>query len=128
MTSTFTTLRRAAVALAITALLLLPASAVASGQDLRSPDTRDAANGYTGTYSQDLRSPDTRDAANGYTGTHSQDLSAPGARETTSASPSGGGVDWASAGIGAAVFGGFVLLGAGGWAAAVTIRRRRTTA
>lgn len=106
MTSTFTTLRRAAVALAITALL--PASAFAQGQDLRSPDARDAANGR-------------------YLGSSSQHLDAPDARVTSTGSPSGGGVDWASAGIGAASFGGLVLLGAGGWAAVVTLRRRRPT-
>jgi hypothetical protein len=35
-------------------------------QDLRSPDTRDVANGYTPPPVQDLRSPDTRDVAKGY--------------------------------------------------------------
>jgi hypothetical protein len=59
------------------ALAALAAPTAAAQQDLRSPDTRDAAEGYAppppssiaapaGSAYQDLRSPDTRDAAEGY--------------------------------------------------------------
>jgi hypothetical protein len=109
-THTPITLRRAACTLAL-ASVLFPASALA-GQDLRSPDARDAADGrYLGQY-QDLRSPDARDAARGVTVVSS----APAAQPS-----SGAGVDWPSAGIGAAGFGALVLIGAAG---AVTVRRR----
>jgi hypothetical protein len=47
------------------ALILMPAAAQAQKQDLRSPDTRDAA--AAAVAHQDLRSPDTRDAAEGRT-------------------------------------------------------------
>jgi len=72
---------------ALVAACALPASAAAQ-QDLRSPDTRDAANGIglygeTAAVSQDLRSPDTRDAANGIgeTAAVSQDLRSPDAQD-----------------------------------------------
>ena len=72
-------------------------------QDLRSPDTRDAATGYdpkpvpVGT--QDLRSPDTRDVAIGYD---------PEPVAVTVHEPSG--FDWVSAAIGVAAVGGLILL------------------
>lgn len=69
-------------------------------QDLRSPDTRDAA--VQSAQPQDLRSPDTRDVAQNY---------APSAPVTADVeSSSSNGFDWASAGIGIAVVGGTVLL------------------
>ena len=77
-------------------------------QDLRSPDARDAANGYSPTSPtsepvvQDLRSPDTRDAAIGY---------APEpVPEPLVTGGSSDGFDWVSGAIGAACVGGLILL------------------
>ncbi len=89
--------RSAALGLALTAFA---APAATAQQDLRSPDTRDAAEGYappppssiaesTGSAYQDLRSPDTRDAAEGYAPSPSsaivssarQDLRSPDTRD-----------------------------------------------
>lgn len=56
-------------------------------QDLRSPDTRDLANGYRPTGGQDMRSPDTRDHANGYMPTGVQDLRSPDTRDAATAPP-----------------------------------------
>ena len=78
------------------------------GQDLRSPDTRDAASGYSPAgvsepvaVAQDLRSPDTRDVASGY---DRQPVPEP------IGTGSGDGFDWVSGAIGAAVIGGLILL------------------
>ena len=78
-------------------------------QDLRSPDTRDAAGGYapssvpgTVAVTRDLRSPDTRDAAVGY---DPQPVPQPATLAIADE-----GFDWASAAIGGAVLGGLVLL------------------
>src|SRR4051812_5200753 len=107
--------RSAALGLPLVALAA-PAAA-AQSQDLRSPDTRDAA--VATQVRQDLRSPDTRDAA--VATQVRQDLRSPDARGaaegrgTFSApevtvvklhqpSPSvAGGVDWGDAGIGAGI-------------------------
>ena len=75
-------------------------SARAEYQDLRSPDTADAAPG-AGT--QDLRSPDTRDYANGYAPTLA---SQPVVDEPQAPS----GFDWISALIGAAAATGIALM------------------
>ena len=76
-------------------------------QDLRSPDTRDAASGYSPSNAaepvvRDLRSPDTRDAAAGY---DPQPVPEP-----ATFAISDDGFDWVSAAIGGAVLGGLVLL------------------
>lgn len=89
--------RSAALGLALAALA---APTAAAQQDLRSPDTRDAAEGYappppssiaagTGSAYEDLRSPDTRDAAEGYApsptsaivSSPAQDLRSPDSRD-----------------------------------------------
>ena len=91
----------------------ISAPGAAAQQDLRSPDTRDAAQSTV----QDLRSPDTRDAAQSTV----QDLRSPDARDAaigvataSAATPepvsSGEGFDWASAGIGVAAVGGVLLM------------------
>jgi hypothetical protein len=106
---------------AILAVAILAAPAAAStGQDLRSPDARDAAAGRTtGTAAaptrQDLRSPDARDAAAGRT---SADVVAP-VLEVTPARR----FDWGDAAIGA---GGATGLLAISLAGAMTLRRRQT--
>ena len=56
---------RLALIATVCALMAVPAAAQAQQQDLRSPDTRDAAQAALAV--QDLRSPDTRDAADGRT-------------------------------------------------------------
>jgi hypothetical protein len=66
---------------ALVAACAAPATAAAQGQDLRSPDTRDAAataqmEGY-----QDLRSPDSRDAARPSETRQYSDLRSPDARD-----------------------------------------------
>jgi hypothetical protein len=81
---------------------------VARSHDLRSPDTRDAAAAQAQepvsvARSHDLRSPDTRDAAIG----HDPE---PVAVAVPEPSGSGEGFDWVSAAIGAAAVGGLILL------------------
>jgi hypothetical protein len=128
--------RPAALGLALAALA---APTAAAQQDLRSPDTRDAAQATTAAApSQDLRSPDTRDAAlaqERYHGSYApdagQDLRSPDARDAAdgrgtfnspevtvvkipeSAPASGSGLDWGDTGIGAGGMLGLVLLGLG---------------
>lgn len=99
MLRTRTTVISALVALSLTA----PATAAAQ-QDLRSPDTRDAAT----VVRQDLRSPDARDA--GVVRQSASSLSAPAPSPV--AAPSGG-FSWGDAGIGAAGMLGLLLGGAG---------------
>jgi hypothetical protein len=127
-----TTVRRIVAGLAVAALLV-PASAGARvlndppqpghpSQDLRMPDTRDAA-GAAGA-KQDLRMPDTRDAAAdpraaSPTSSLAGTVSPPPAPAPVATDDDG--VDWPSIGIGAAVFGGLVLMGFG----VVTVRRAR---
>ena len=92
-------------------------------QDLRSPDTRDLAQGYAPATSQDLRSPDTRDLAQGYAPGTSQDLRSPDTRDVAdgyqpelptqpvadvTSEPSG--FDFVSAAIGAIAAAGVALL------------------
>jgi hypothetical protein len=110
----------------VTALALacsLPASGAVAQQDLRSPDTRDAARGAVVTErpaepGQDLRSPDARDAARDVPRVH---VTPPVVeiREVPSR-----GFDWGDAGIGA---GGMLALFsiAAGSTLLVTARRRR---
>ena len=66
---------------ALVAACAVPATAAAQGQDLRSPDTRDAAAAAEAQSYQDLRSPDARDAANGLDTRQYSDLRSPDARD-----------------------------------------------
>ena len=101
--TTSTTTRKSAtlIAAAVMAAAAFAPSASAT-QDLRSPDTRDAANGSSPSAVQDLRSPDARDAAIGYA---PQPVSEP-----VVTGGSGDGFDWVSGAIGAAVVGGLILM------------------
>jgi hypothetical protein len=94
----------------------------AQKQDLRSPDTRDAAT--RAETKQDLRSPDTRDASEGrgtYTAPNVMIVKVP---EPVQAE---GGIDWADAGIGAGGLLGLMLLGLGGSLAVVPRRQAHAT-
>ena len=128
-----TTITTAVVALAAAA----PATAVAQ-QDLRSPDTRDAA-GVVG-QPQDLRSPDARDAAQSpgivQATVGRSDLRSPDARDAARDirpvpvpyspvsvdEPSG--FSWGDAGIGAVGVLGLLAIGLGGFMAVTHYRRR----
>jgi hypothetical protein len=94
-----------------------------AGQDLRMPDTIDAANGPSSkpqpaTAAQDFRMPDTRDLALGR-GTST----APDVLVVSAAGPvPESGVNWTGVGIGAAGAIGLVLISLGG---AVLVARRR---
>ena len=105
---------RAAALLAVSALAV-PATAAAQ-QDLRNPDTRDAAAQTSAP--QDLRSPDARDAAEGR-GT----FSAPDVEVVKVAGPSAdAGFDWGDAGIGAGSIAILAMLGLG---SALLVAHRR---
>ena len=131
-----TTINLTAVALTVAAAL--PTVAIA-GQDLRSPDTRDAAQSQVSP-PQDLRSPDARDAARspGIVEATSgpQDLRSPDTRDAargvdvrdvgpvqpvTADSPDSG-FQWGDAGIGAAGMLGLVAIVLGG---SLLVGRRR---
>ena len=107
----------AAVGLALAAFA---APAAIAQQDLRNPDSRAPA----ASVSQDLRSPDTVDAADGR-GTFSAPevtvVKVP-APSVPVASTSGGGLDWADAGIGAGGMLTLILLAGAG---SVTVLHRR---
>jgi hypothetical protein len=122
--------RTVATTIAIGAVL---APAAAAQQDLRSPDTRDAAERAQRT--QDLRSPDTRDAAE--RAQRTQDFRMPDTRDAAAGRgtenapvvefvdvPEADGFDVSDAALGAAAGIGFVLIGVGGATATVRIRRR----
>ena len=121
---------------ALVAACAVPATAAAQGQDLRSPDARDAAAAAEEQAYRDLRSPDTRDAAAAAEEQAYQDLRSPDARDagrTPVEVPTpvveirevpGSGFDWGDAGIGAA--GMLALFSiAAGLALMVGARRRR---
>ena len=126
----------AGTALAVAALAAGPASA--QSQDLRSPDTRDAAAGrYPAVVHQDLRSPDARDAAEGRYPAASpeprQDLRSPDARDAAEhrtpvivrvERSEATGMSWDSAAIGALAAAG-LLISLAGVGALVTRRRVR---
>jgi hypothetical protein len=105
--------RGLAIAIAVT-VALTPAAALAQ-QDLRMPDTKDAA--AQAEQRQDLRMPDTRDWADGR-GTDT----APIVEFVEVSRPSG--FDWEDAGLGAAAGVGLVLIGAGTAMTAARLRRR----
>jgi predicted dienelactone hydrolase len=112
------TLKQISAIAAVTASAALPASAAA--QDLRMPDTRDAAERQAADLPQlrqDLRMPDRRAPA-----------SAPTVVRIVDAPPAkADGFDWTDAGIGAA--GGLAILTlAGGMGLVATQRRRVRTA
>jgi hypothetical protein len=113
------------------------APAAAAQQDLRMPDTRDAAKQTE--LRQDLRMPDTRDAAE--QAQRRQDLRMPDTRDWAEGrgpdtapvvefvevrEPQG--FDWADAGLGAAAGIGLVLIGAGTALTAARVRRRSVEA
>jgi hypothetical protein len=115
-----------------------PTSAVAQSQDLRSPDTRDAAEAAKAQGYQDLRSPDARDAARPTETQIAQDLRSPDARDAARdlppvqvptqvveiAQPSTG-FDWGDAGIGAAGLLALLSIGTGLTMGVAQSRRRR---
>ena len=135
--------RTATLALAVSALAVPTAAAQ---QDLRSPDTRDAARAAEAGPGQDLRSPDTRDAARAAepqqqvvpTG---QDLRSPDSRDAAdgrgtfnapevtvvkvSEPSSSGGLDWGDVGIGAGSLLGLILVGLGSTLLVVHRRQAR---
>jgi hypothetical protein len=102
------------IAVAIAFTVAMTPAAVAQ-QDLRMPDTRDAA--AKAEQRQDLRLPDTRDWAEGR-GTDT----APIVEFVEVSRPSG--FDWEDAGLGAAAGVGLVLIGAGTAMTAARLRRR----
>jgi hypothetical protein len=125
------------VAVAVTFAAVSPAGAIAA-QDLRSPDTREAA--AAAAPPADLRSPDVRDvAARTTVPAPAADLRSPDARDAaagrdTTTAPTvmvvgvphvvaaGDGMDWTDAGIGA---GGALALVVAALAAAFVLGRRR---
>jgi hypothetical protein len=111
--------RSAALGLTLAALA---APTAAAQQDLRSPDARDAARAAELAQDQpgrDLRSPDARDAAEGRGSFNAPEVTVV---KVTEPSPSGGGIDWGDAGIGAGGLLGLVLLALG---STLAITRRR---
>lgn len=111
-TTSHSTARTVATALAVSAVL---APAASAQQDLRSPDTRDAAE--RAGHVQDLRMPDTQDSATG------RGLETAPVVEFVDV-PHGDGFDWTDATLGAAAAIGIVLVGAGGAITSMRIRRR----
>ena len=108
--------RSVVAALAIGAAL---APAAAAQQDLRSPDTRDAAE--RAQHVQDLRMPDTQDSAAG------RGLETAPVVEFVDA-PSADGFDWTDAAVGAAGALGVLLVGTGGAMTTARMRRRLVAA
>ena len=104
--------RGVAIAIALSVAL---APAAGAQQDLRMPDTRDAAK--QAEQRQDLRNPDTRDRAEGR-----GPETAPIVEFVEVREPSG--FDWADAGLGAAAGVGLVMIGAGTAMTAARLRRR----
>ena len=123
-------------AVAAVAVAALAASPAAAQQDLRMPDTRDAASGrwvmpeeglpayptpsVPAQPKQDLRSPDTRDAAAGRGTSDAPQVTVVKLPQPVPAPASDGGIDWADAGMGAAI----VLVLSAASVVAVVLRRR----
>jgi hypothetical protein len=108
MTSSHTI--RTTAAAALLALAMSAPALAQPQQDLRSPDTRDAA--IAATHKQDLRSPDARDAADlrRYLGTSSlAGTTSPPERPAVQPVQASGGFDWLSAAIGAIAAAGLAL-------------------
>jgi hypothetical protein len=135
MNSTPRHIHRHAVALALTSSLLVAgaASADPSAQDLRSPDTRDAAGRIAGDPPfQDLRSPDTREtdqeraAVERYKGSPAYQQALEAARLAALPQPApvavSDGVDWDDVGIGAG--GVLAIVALAGTTAILRLRRR----
>ena len=114
--------RSAALGLVIAALAAPEAWAQ---QDLRSPDTRDAARAAVA--DQDLRSPDARDAAEGR-GTFNAPPVTVVKVPADDPAPAADGLDWTDAGIGAVTMLGLTLIGVGGAVAVVRTSRTSGTA
>jgi hypothetical protein len=122
---------------ALVAACAVPATAVAQTQDLRSPDTRDAAAAAAAEHYQDLRSPDARDAGRTPDTHVTQDLRSPDARDAGRPPVQvptplveirevpGNGFDWGDAGIGAAGLLALLSIAGGVTLRAVGRRRRR---
>jgi hypothetical protein len=113
--------RSAALGLALAALAG-PAGGAQQPQDLRSPDTQDAAKAAQAP--QDLRSPYTGDAAGGRGAFDSPQVVIVKERSQPQPAPADG-LDWADAGIGAGTLLGLGLIGLGG---ALFIGHRRRAA
>jgi hypothetical protein len=111
-TTSHHTARTVVGALALSAVL---APAASAQQDLRSPDTRDAAE--RAGHVQDLRMPDTQDFAAG------RGLERAPVVEFVDV-PHADGFDWTDAALGAATAFGIILVGTGGAIATVRVRRR----
>src|SRR4051794_41952313 len=90
--------RRTLIAAGLAFALLATPAAAQPGQDLRSPDARDAA-----TVSQDLRSPDVRDVANRYAPRPSSVTPTP---QAATIAVTATGTDWTTTGLAA---GGYLL-------------------
>jgi hypothetical protein len=105
------------------ALAAFAAPTAFAQQDLRSPDTRDAARGAAtaAAQQQDLRSPDARDAAAGRGTFNAPDVMV--VRLPQRAPAGDGGIDWGDAGIGAGGLLTAILLATAG-TFAVTRHRR----
>ena len=105
------------IALGVT-LAALAVTTAGAQQDLRSPDTRDAAAATTQGPQQDMRSPDARDASQGR-GT----FSAPDVTVIKVSEPSisSNGFEWQDAAIGAGVLLGTIMLALAG---TLAVRRR----
>jgi hypothetical protein len=108
--------------ISVLAVSLIVAAPVALGQDLRSPDARDAAAAPTSTVARgsDLRSPDTRDIAAGRStgaSTVVEIVRTPSGRAV--------GFAWGDAAVGAGIAGGLMLVGLG---ATLAVSRRRRQA
>jgi hypothetical protein len=110
------------VAAALVAAAVTAPAAVAQ-QDLRMPDTRDAAERSQQRQRQDLRMPDTRDAAEGR-GPQTAPIVEVVEVPQPQAEPVAQGFDWGDAGLGALAGAGVLLLAAGGSVATVRLRRR----
>lgn len=105
--------RLSTVAVVLLASAALAAPAVAQ-QDLRSPDTRDAAaSSPSSAPAQDLRSPDARDLAAGRS-TTSAVVPATPEPATAVVVKASSGFDWGSAAIGGAAILGLLAIAAGG--------------
>jgi hypothetical protein len=113
-------IRRTTIAVALAGALLAPAASA----DPHYLDNRDAAPSASTTAEprQDLRSPDTRDAAMGRGTWSVPDVTVVKLREPAPAAERG--LDWGDAGVGAGTVFGVIAVGLGG-AMAVVHRRRR---